>query len=263
MSGTSVKIFGNDIAMDLREDFNDLYGIGKSLDEIHQYIFSYQPLDEDEDACAYWSALALIEWEYGVLDKQVKEKTEYIIENNDDSHLYMKEKDRELRRVELNKLISKINTYNLSPKKRRKTFVYRCPYKVGDVLALPIMDKYVYLHVCEVRRKKAIKELENDELFVKVFDKTSDQLLSIKDLKPRLFHKPKYIILDKFDIHCDVKWLWCVGIREKNMLEKKIKVIGNIPIKPKSDNIVFADFQFKKVEDTLSNLFNITGKNDI
>ena len=35
MSGTSVKIYGNDMALDVKKDFCQLNGIGKNVDEIN------------------------------------------------------------------------------------------------------------------------------------------------------------------------------------------------------------------------------------
>ena len=150
MSGTSVKIFGNDMSLDVKTDFCELYGVGKSVDEINEYILEYKPDDEDEEACAFWSALALIEWEYGVLNEDIKNKTEYIIKNKSDENLFDKRKNVEARKKELEKLINIINTVNPTPKKRKKTYVYRTRWKVGDILALPVCGKYVYFHVCAV-----------------------------------------------------------------------------------------------------------------
>lgn len=257
MSGTSVKIFGNDMAQDVKTDFCELYGIGKSVDEINEYILEYKPDDEDEDACAFWSALALVEWEYGVLTEDIKNKTEYIIKNKSDENLFNKEKDAEARKRELEKLINTINTVNLTPKKRKKTYVYRTSWKVGDVLALPLYGKYVYFHVCGVERdSRKIEELEQDSVYVKVFDIVSEQLLAIKAFRPKIFHKLKY---KKLDIHrdCFVKSLWSVGIKEQNDLESKMIYIGTLPTKYETTKSVYADFQFQRVENTLIELFNL------
>ena len=35
MSGISAKIYGNDMALDVKKDFCQLYGIGKTVDEIN------------------------------------------------------------------------------------------------------------------------------------------------------------------------------------------------------------------------------------
>lgn len=257
MSGTSIKIFGNDMAQDVKTDFCELYGIGKSIDEINEYILEYKPDDEDEEACAFWSALALIEWEYGVLNEHIKNKAEYIIKNKSDENLFDKGKDVEARKDELKKLINIINTVNPTPKKRKKTFLYRTSWKAGDILALPVCGKYVYFHVCAVKRDlKKIKELEQDSVYVKVFDLVSEQLLDIKAFKPRLFYKLKY---KKLDIRrdCFVKLLWCVGIREQNDLESKMIYIGTLPTEYETTKSVYADFQFQKVENTLIELFNL------
>ena len=204
MSGTSAKIFGNDMAMDVKADFDALYGIGKSLDEIHEYIFSYQPDDDDEDACAYWSALALIEWEYGILEETIKNKAISIIKNHNNYYLYDNAKNQKARQEELAKLVTILSKSNESPRKPKKTYIYRCPYKVGDVLALPIKNKYVYLHISSItRKKKKIKELEGDDMCVKVFDKVSDSLLTIDEFKTNVLNRNQYMNLDKWK-QCDM-----------------------------------------------------------
>ncbi len=104
MSTISTDIFGNDMAMDVKSDFSDLYGIGKSLHNIQEYILSYKPDDDDEEACAFWSALALVEWKYGLLDEAVKNKAFSIIKNHSDVHLYQAQLQNE-RQKKLDQLI--------------------------------------------------------------------------------------------------------------------------------------------------------------
>lgn len=251
MSATSVKIYGNDMALDVKEDFISLYGIGKSIDEINEYILKYQPDDDDEEACAFWSALAFVEWEYGVLQDTVKSKTRYIIENYSDAELFLKQSDAEKRTLELQGLLIKLDTVNPKPKKRKRTFVYRTLWKEGDILAIPINGKYVYLHVCGVSRsKEEIKELEEDSVFVRVFDVISDSLLGADYFKSGI----KYKNLDPYK-KCTAKWLWCVGVREKNALEKKVTCIGRLLTEHEVKRSVYTDFQFCKVEDTLRKMF--------
>ncbi len=257
MSATSIKIFGNDMALDVKSDFIALCGVGKSVDEINEYILGYQPDDDDEEACAFWSALALIEWEYGVLTDYIRNKAQYIIKNHSDASLFLKKKDEEARAIELQKLYEQINTINPTPKKRKKTFVYHTEWKEGDVFAIPLYNKYVYIHVCAIiRPSKKIKELEEDRVFVKVFDVVSDHLLEIKNFKPKLFHKINYMNLDVFR-ECTAKWLWCSGVREKTTLENKVIYIGNLPTERETTESVYADFQFSKLENTLCEMFGL------
>ncbi|MBQ9949388.1 MAG: hypothetical protein IJO93_01545 [Clostridia bacterium] len=258
MSATSVKIYGNDMALDVKADFCNLYGIGKTVDEINDYIFAYQPDDDDEEACAFWSALALIEWEYGVLTDYVRNKAQYIIANHSDASLFLKKKDEEARAIELQKLYEQISTINPTPKKRKKTFVYRTEWKEGDVFAIPLCSKYVYIHICAIERpSQKIEELAEDCVFIRVFDRISDKVLGIEDFKPKIFRKIQYKNLDKFKV-CPVKWLWCVGNREKTELEKKVIYIGNSPTKRETTGNVYADFQFSKLENTLCEMFGLS-----
>ncbi|MBE6561617.1 MAG: hypothetical protein E7662_10885, partial [Ruminococcaceae bacterium] len=181
MSAVSTKIFGSDLALDVKTDFAALYGVGKSVDEINAYILGYCPEDDDEEACIFWSALALIAWEYGVLTEKIKNKAQYIIENHSDAPLFLQKKDETARENELRKLLHLLNTENPNPRKRKKSFVYRTLWKAGDVLALPLHGKYVYLHICAVDRPAGkIKELEEDRVFVQVFDAVTDDLLSVQ-----------------------------------------------------------------------------------
>ena len=257
MSATSYKIFGNDMSLDVKEDFCSLYGIDKSVEEIHEYIFAYRPDDDDEDACAFWTGLALIEWEYGVLADYVKNKAQYIIKNYSDAKSFLKEQDVKARENELTQLYSKLDTINPNPRKRKNTFVYRTTWKTGDILALPLCGKYVYLHVCAVERHpRKIKELETDDVYVKVFDVVTNLLLDVKCFKPKILHRIKYKNLDSRH-QTFVKMLWCDGVREKDELEKKLVNIGNVPTKYETTKSVYADFEFNQLEKTLSKLFEL------
>ena len=258
MSSWSAKIFASDIAMDIKSDFCDLYGIEKTIDEIHKYILSYCPNDNDEEACAFWTALAAVEWEYGMLDEKVKNKALDIIINHPDTNFFIKEKDRKTRQKNLNELALKLETPNEKPKKAKKPFVYRCPYSIGDVLAIKLNDKYAYIHVCGIlKNKHKIEELAEDSLYIKVFDRLSNEILDIKKFKPTIFKKAQYLKLDYCEgLNCYCEQLWCTGAREKEALEKKLTFIGNIPVKPEYANGVCRYYQFKLFEDSLTKRFN-------
>ncbi len=267
MSATGVKIFSNDIALDVKTDFVNLYGLGKTLEEIHDYILeSYGPSDDDEDACAFWSGLALIEWQYGVLTDPIKEKAEYIIKNHSDAPLFFKEKDKLARAAELENLLVTINSENPSPKKPKKPFVYRTEWKQGDILAIQVSGKYLYFHVCAViRGKNKIEELAWDKVYVRVFDVASDTLLEENYFKPRLFHRLKYKNISTISIRHiagherqEVKQLWCYGIREQKNLESKIIKVGNVATEYEIVHSVSVDFSFRDIENTLAKLFELS-----
>ena len=92
MSGWETKIFDNDFALDVKTDFVNLIGVGMSIEEIEDFIMQYQPQIDDDDSCAFWTALAKIEWDYGLLQENTKKKAQYVIKTFPDNHLYISEK---------------------------------------------------------------------------------------------------------------------------------------------------------------------------
>lgn len=261
MSGTGVGIFSNDIAMDVKWDFCQLLGLGKTIEEINEYILSSKPDDDDEEACAFWSALAMISWQYGVLTDDVKAKAKHIIENHDDSELFIKKSDAEARKAILHDLLNTLESENPKPKKRKKTFVYRTTWKQGDILALPVNGRYMYLHICSVKRRtQKIKELESDCVCAKLIGIISDQIFNISFFTPEKLLEIGYANFDP-DCICTVKQIWCSGIREQQAFEKKTIHVGNVPIEYEdAKGVVSVYGQFSAIEDTILGMYNIAKK---
>ncbi|MBQ4043043.1 MAG: hypothetical protein IJD06_03520 [Clostridia bacterium] len=257
MSATGTKIFSHDMAMDVKSDFVTLFGLGRTVEEAEDYILTYRPEDGDEECCAFWSALARIEWEYGVLSDRVKTTARFILQNHSDAPLFLREKDRFAREAELQNLLGTLDTDNPAPKKRRKSFIYRTDWKEGDIYALPVGEKFVYLHICSVTRSvRKFEELQEDTVFVRVFDRVSDAVLTEADFRPRLLRPQKYRVLDPGrDSYAEM--IWCNGSREQAALEKKLIRVGNLPVRRETNQYVHACFQFCKLEKTLSGLFEI------
>lgn len=262
MSGWGTKIFDNDFALDVKTDFVNLIGIGMPIEEIEDFILKYQPQMDDDDSCAFWTALAKIEWDYGLLQENTKRKAQHVIKTFPDSHLYMNEKDQEKRSQELEKLYLQLDTINEKPRKIRKTYVYRTSWKVGDIFAYPLDNQYVYIHIVGIKRlKHRIEQLSRDRVFIKIFRKKSDQLLDIKAFKPKFLKKRQYKPLsNRFFEYGYVEWLWCTGKREQQRLEKKLIYIGNQPVKINQrcnyDSSVSSKYSFNEFEKTLRELFD-------
>lgn len=258
MSGTGIKIFSNDMAMDVKNDFCQLYGIGKTVEEINAYILRYKPDDNDEEACAFWSALALIEWQHGVLTEGIKLEAKRIIESNDDARLFIKEKDVEARKIELRQLLELLDTENPNPKKRKKIFVYRTPYKHGDVIAFPVKDRWVYFHVCGIKRStKKIKELERDAVHVGLFNLISKNIVDISRVEKTAMSETAYLSLDRPGSFNPVRYIYPLGLKEQTEFEKKCVVVGNLPCEYATEYGVSAGFQFKHIEQTLIDLYGL------
>lgn len=260
MSAIGVGIFSNDMAMDVKYDFCQLLGVGKTIDEINEYILGYKPDDDDEEACAFWSALAMISWQYGMLTGDIKAKAKYIIEKHDDSELFFKKSDKDARKTVLQDLIDVLETENPKPKKRKKTFVYRTTWKQGDILALPVNGRYMYLHICSVKRRtRKIKELESDSVCAKLIGIISDQVFDISFFTPEKLSQLGYANFSP-DSVCTVQKIWCSGIREQQAFEKKITYVGNTPTEYETATGVSIYGQFSAIEDTILSMYNIAKK---
>lgn len=261
MSGWGTKIFDNDFALDVKTDFVNLIGIGMPIEEIEDFILKYQPQMDDDDSCAFWTALAKIEWGYGLLQENTKRKAQHVIKTFPDSHLYMEKKDQEKRSQELEKLYLQLDTTNEKPRKIRKTYVYRTSWKVGDIFAYPLDNQYVYIYIVGVKRlKHRIEQMSKDEVFIKVFKKSSNNLLDIKEFNSILFKKYKQIGTGLFEWSY-IQKLWCTGKREQQRFEQKLIYIGNCPVKVKqqylNSGVVCWNYSYDELENTLRKIFHV------
>lgn len=259
MSAWSTKIFGNDLAQDLKSDFVEMLGVGMDIGEIEEYLLNEAPEDSDELACSFWTSLAALEWDYGILNSKVKEKAKNIIKNNSDDELFLNVNDKKKRRIELENLYNKLDTVNPNIKKIRPAFIYRTPWNVGDIFALEINSHYVYIIIAGIQRnQKKIECLSTDSVFIKVFDLVTNQLLNIKSFKRTIFKKIKYKKLNN-DNKCNhyVEQIWCLGKREKNNFEKNLIYIGNKRIISQYNSSVSIKYQFKELKNTMVDIFKL------
>ena len=99
-----------------------------------------EELKDPDDGPNFWMALADVQWDMGRLLPEVREKALACL--SDGSALLPWEeaskKDRAKRKQVLEKLAEKLNTSQPPEKKVSQYRLYQCPWKVGDVFALPL-----------------------------------------------------------------------------------------------------------------------------
>ncbi|HBF0031524.1 TPA: hypothetical protein KOS20_004410 [Clostridioides difficile] len=260
MSAWGTKIFDNDLALDMKTDFIEMFSINMSIKEIELNLLSYISNDDEAEVlCPFWTALSDLEWQYGILQEKTKEKAKYIILNKPDIDSYIQQEDKVKRKEELEKLYKKLDTINQKIKKKRTVFVYRTEWEQGDIFAIPLNGKYVYIHIVGKERKNhRIKELAIDAIYIKVFNILTVELLDARAFHKRFFHKIGYKkINNEKGEDRELERLWCVGKREKISLEKKVIKIGNKKVKQRINGRVSIYWQFKELENTLAKLFDI------
>lgn len=168
MGAWGTSIFSDDLAQDIRREYNFLLSIGKENREIEETLKQYYSSilncnDPDEDV--FWFALALSEWKKGRLSSAVKEKALSALDVGRDLERWNTLGNKKNYEKRL-KALKEFKNIILSPmpvvKKQRKPTVHHCPWKVGSLLAYRIVAnkwtleghpcylKYVLLRIIKI-----------------------------------------------------------------------------------------------------------------
>ncbi len=132
-------LYQNDTSADIKDEFEKLFNSGKTAREITDELArEYKTIMGDsEEEPLFWFALADMQWNYGVLLPEVREKALCFI--NNDCGLFKNQtkdsSDDELRRKTLDYLRAELNSPEPAIKKPRKKRLYHCQWKTGDVFA--------------------------------------------------------------------------------------------------------------------------------
>ncbi|MBR5323080.1 MAG: DUF4259 domain-containing protein [Clostridia bacterium] len=131
MGTWGTKLYDNDTACDIRDEYTEKIKRGKDSEEAtnemiaeNQEIFSYP-----DDEALFWLSLADTQWEYGRLLQNVKDMALLWINKIKDIEEISVQKD------EIDKLHSKLLSPQPPIKKFRKSRLYKCEWKIGDVFA--------------------------------------------------------------------------------------------------------------------------------
>lgn len=123
-----------DIFIDLMYEHNDFEFATKKI--LSDYAYD---LDDYDDGTAIWLGLALVQWECGVLQTEIKVRAEQNAQNKIEQCIAANNlKDV----IYLKKAISKICLPQKPPKKFGKRQQYICPWEIGDVYAYKFTDIY-------------------------------------------------------------------------------------------------------------------------
>lgn len=145
MGHWGTAILSNDTAADIKDKFFDLYDKGKALNEVRIEVEkNFKEGVSLEDNTNFWLTLALLQWQVGHLDNDVKENAEKIIDKDLDITVWREsgadEKDLTKRKNELLKLKEKLQTFNPKPRKIKKKVLPKSILPKGSVYAFPLKD---------------------------------------------------------------------------------------------------------------------------
>ena len=157
MGASGVKLFDDDLACNVRDDFHGQLQLGKTGDEATAILTKdYEDVLGTENEGVFWLALAAVQWQYGLLQPRLLERVLAIIESGSD--LIRWKDDLKLlaaRQKELARFATRLKSPNSSPKQiRRKT---RGPVQFewdrGDVFSYRLPSgEYLLFRVVAVER---------------------------------------------------------------------------------------------------------------
>lgn len=138
-----VGIYDSDIALDVKDDYINMYR--KGVDEAEIIRTLIKTILIEEEAYAFWFALADIQMKNNSLDNQVKDKALSFIDSNEAVEYWRNYYPNDLpkRIAVLRKLKEALLTYQPHAKKiSRKQPSYHCKWKIGDTYAYPLLSDY-------------------------------------------------------------------------------------------------------------------------
>jgi hypothetical protein len=157
MSASGVKLFDDDIAADVRDLFREHLSRGSTFSEVTAAILSdFHEFPGTEDASLLWLPLAVMQWEYGVLEPAIRDHAFRVIDDGTDLRRW--EDDAHLCRARekvLQKLRRQLSEPNPDPRvvRLRKRIAPKCPWQAGDVFAYRLRSgALLLLRVVEVEK---------------------------------------------------------------------------------------------------------------
>ena len=134
-----VKLYQNDMAADIRDEFEESFRNGKTCQKISDELIECYSgvIGNIEEEPVFWFALADTQWNYGVLLPFVKEKALYWIDNECEllKSRVMDSANKKNRETVLRALKTKLLSPQPPIKPKIKKRIYQCQWKLGDVFA--------------------------------------------------------------------------------------------------------------------------------
>ena len=139
MGAWGTGFYSDDTTSDVRDTYLDLLRKRVPPEEaVAQMLEEWKPDRDEECGYLFWLTIALLQWEYGHLPQERREKALAILASGVDEARWaeVRPRDREKRREVMAKLEAKFRSEPEKVKKLRPYTHKRLPWKVGDVLSL-------------------------------------------------------------------------------------------------------------------------------
>lgn len=185
MGAWGTKLYDDDVASDVKNEYIDLLRQGIDNEEVTKRLIQKWDTEDIEDGPIFWFALADTQWKYGRLLEYVKNKAlQHIAGETDLERWKEDEKLYNARKQVLIELEKELNTPMPKEKRVSKRRNYICPWNIGDVYACQIKnnEEYKGKYICII--KVSEEEMIHDICpIVYVYNKIFDEIPKIEDVK--------------------------------------------------------------------------------
>ena len=232
MGAWGVGIRQDDFVLDVIGDFEDLLKSGQSIRDATEAVRSKYAAgltDADADPL-FLIALADVQWTYGELDPQVRDRVKEDLESGRSLAAWT-EDQRVLsrRRTALERFISRIEQSNPRPKRLPKAIVRAPRFRAGDCLSIRLSNGH-YAAALVLVADHSIEELGRN--LVGVLDYHSTEKPTIE-----VFRKRQWIVLSlhgRSTMH--IAWYNFTGFRA---MKDRLEIVGQVELlgsDPKDSN---------------------------
>ena len=144
MGAWGTDLFDSDFAKDIRGDYIDKLRAGKSPEEASCEMIAENRYTYEEDEAVFWISLAAVQWEYGRLQPDVKEKALDLFKASIESERWKEagEKKEAEWKEALYQWKEKIGCEQPPPKRIHRAKAYICPWEPGSVYAYRLKGEY-------------------------------------------------------------------------------------------------------------------------
>ena len=151
MGAWGTGLYSDDFALDVKSEFLDAINSGKPYREAFEELkktYVDNAYNDDPDIPVFWFVCADILWKKGRLDEDIKQTALAYIESNSDVERWNLESSAlgKKRKTVLEKLKVKLLSPQPEAKPIRIKKFYECPWKIGDVFAIPLQGEEAKKH---------------------------------------------------------------------------------------------------------------------
>ncbi|MBO4374317.1 MAG: hypothetical protein J5829_04340 [Lachnospiraceae bacterium] len=159
MGTWGMGLYDDDFACDIKDDYLQGLQVGKNNTDITNEMIQEYCNDKDLfETILFWIVLADIQWEYGRLLPDVKERALFYLDDPELMSGLLSEYDKlyEIKKEAFKSISNKIKKKMPEPTKIRKHRLYKCKWNIGDIFQYKIMGKdagiynnrYIYFIKC-------------------------------------------------------------------------------------------------------------------